>query len=266
MAARENINSVDSAIRKLKSLNRVKDDAMRNLSHDMRNALNTIIGLASVIHDEELRDIDEIKRISGVIKRNGMNLLLMVDNLLDSEKIEHGTLNLTIEEINLSKFLHNLREDHSYAAGQKDISIDLTMPGKEIFIEADRVKLLQVFNNLMTNAVKFTEAGGHVQLFMKQLNAEHDDPQILISLKDNGIGIPDEFMPKLFKKFGIHHRPGTNKEQGIGVGLSVVKHIIELHHGSIDVESEVDVGSTFFVRLPLTQPNQQTADKQVASS
>jgi signal transduction histidine kinase len=238
------------AIDKLQSLNDVKDKAMRNLSHDMRNALNNIIGMASMITEDEDISIDEIRKMAQVIQRNGLNLKMMVDNMLDTDRLAKGTVQLKLEPVAINNLLEQCREDHLFTARQKNILIKMMPHEDDLIVRADRIRLIQVLNNLITNAIKFTHPGGRVELQTEVVRSEDED-QVLIHIRDNGIGIPKDYLPRIFNKFGIHHRPGTRKEQGIGLGLSVVKQLVDLHQGKISVESEEEVGTQFTIALPL---------------
>jgi signal transduction histidine kinase len=251
-----NTDDLQDAIDKLQSLNDVKDKAMRNLSHDMRNALNNIIGMASMISEDKDISIDEIRKMAQVIQRNGMNLKMMVDNMLDTDRLAKGKINLKLEPISVNHLLEQMREDHLFSARQKNILLRVSPYEDELIIQADRIRLIQILNNLISNAIKFTHPGGRISLEAELID-EEEDPQVVIKVIDNGIGIPKEYLPRIFNKFGMHHRPGTRKEQGIGLGLSVVKQLVDLHDGKIEVSSEVDEGTEFQLTLPLFERQAQ---------
>jgi signal transduction histidine kinase len=252
-------DDLKEAIDKLQSLNDVKDKAMRNLSHDMRNALSNIIGMAAMISEEQDLSLEEIRKMAQVIQRNGMNLKMMVDNMLDTERLAKGKIDLKLEPVSVNYLLEQMREDHLFSARQKNILLRIHPYSDELFIRVDRIRLIQVLNNLINNAIKFTNPGGRIDL-EADLTQNNEDSEVTITVRDNGIGIPEEYIPRIFNKFGMHHRPGTRKEQGIGLGLSVVKQLVDLHDGQIEVASEEGEGSEFTLTLPLY--DRQTQEKE----
>ncbi|HRI31823.1 MAG TPA: ATP-binding protein, partial [Candidatus Kapabacteria bacterium] len=122
-----------------------------------------------------------------------------------------------------------------------------SLPQSPFVVTADEPKITQVINNLLSNAIKFTPKGGSVFVTL----SAHNDTQLCITVKDTGIGIPPEHLPKVFEKFGNHQRSGTSGEKGTGLGMTIVKRFVELHDGTIDVQSQQGVGTTFTIILPI---------------
>jgi len=243
-------------IDQLRALNRKKDERLSQLGHEMKNALNTIVGLADLLKSGDLEG-GEIQQAAEIIHRNGSNIQQLVNNLLDSDKIEKGEIEFKTEPVEINNFMQKLEKDYKFLANRKNISLNFKLLPASLVIYAYRIKLWQIMGNLISNAIKFTPEGGNIFVSVEYFkNSTDGEPTVLFEVSDNGIGIPDEFMPKLFNKFGMHHRPGTNREQGIGIGLSVVKNLVELHSGKIDVETQVGKGTTFTITLPVKQESE----------
>jgi len=250
-------------IDQLRALNRRKDERLSQLGHEMKNALNTIIGLADLLKTGDLEG-GQIQQAADIIHRNGSNIQQLVNNLLDSDKIERGDITIESEPIEINKFMQRLEKDYKFLADKKKINLEFKLLPASLVIYAYRIKLWQIMGNLISNAIKFTPEGGNITVSIKYIKGRSaGDSFIKFYVSDNGIGIPDEFMPKFFNKFGMHHRPGTKKEQGIGIGLSVVKNLVELHSGKIDVETEVDKGTTFTITLPFKQKSEALGKTEV---
>jgi len=249
------IKELEKEIERLKSLNKLKDDTISTLGHELRNALNTVVGLSDLIKSGDLNSV-EIKQAADIIHRNGSNLKQLVNNLLDMDKIEEGNLQLHYSSFEINDFLKDLKSDYEFLSDQKNISIELDLLSEPLEIYADKIKIWQIMGNLVSNAIKFTESGGTVNVSVNRNEDEFEEADsINLKIQDNGIGIPEEFLPKLFNKFGMHHRPGTNTERGIGIGLSVVKNLVDLHNGTIEVDSTENKGSTFTIDLPIDAKN-----------
>lgn len=250
-------------INRLRSLNKKKDESLSQLGHEMKNALNTVVGLADLLKSGDLEG-EEIQQAAEIIHRNGTNIQQLVNNLLDSERIEKGGITLTTEPVEINKFMEKLQKDYEFLADKKNISLDFKFLSEPMVIDAYRIKLWQIMGNLISNAIKFTHEGGNIFVEIKKIeDSSGKESNVEFRVSDNGIGIPEDFLPKLYKKFGMHHRPGTNKEQGIGIGLSVVKNLVELHSGKIDVKTQVGKGTTFFIRLPVNQKREPVEKEEI---
>ncbi|TNE73489.1 hybrid sensor histidine kinase/response regulator [bacterium] len=229
----------------LKELNTQKDEVLRIVSHDMRNPLGNIIGLAQILQEVPDQEPEEIKTIADVMIRSGENLLAIVNTLLDAARLESGKIELQLSDVNLIKIISEEVEQFSYTAKQKNISIRLESPIREAKATIDEPKIRQSIANLISNALKFTQEHGEVIVSLAQ-----DDFDYIITVRDNGIGIDSTQLPFVFEKFSSYQRSGTKNERGTGLGLSIVKAFITLHNGSITVKSESGKGTLFTVRLP----------------
>jgi CheY-like chemotaxis protein/two-component sensor histidine kinase len=222
----------------LENANRVKDQFLAICSHDLRTPLNTIIGLSDLLSEE----VEESERItfSKKINKSASELLEMVNSLLDiseihlkSAKVEHDRLDI-VEIINES--FHHLR-----AINEKKIVLKLNSQKEQIFITGNKIMLMRVFNNLLSNAYKFTHPKGEISITI----LKSQDKKIEVNIRDTGIGIPQEMMDKLFDQLSGIGRRGLEGERSVGLGMSIVKNILDEHGISISVKSEIGEGSCF---------------------
>lgn len=245
----ENLNSSKKELERinqnLKVLNEEKDDMLRIVSHDMRSPLGSIIGLASILKEGDFDTKEEVQELSEMIEFSAESMLKLVNSLLDVAKLESGTIKIEREEVYLRDLLQNILYGFQPIAQKKQITILQQLPEKKLLLHVDRPKLQQIISNLVSNALKFTPSEGKVTITFQD-----DGKDLILSVSDTGIGISKEMLEEVFKKFGKFQRTGTNKEKGTGLGLSIVKRFVELHNGSIRVDSEEQKGTTFTIRLP----------------
>jgi two-component system phosphate regulon sensor histidine kinase PhoR len=180
-----------------------------------------------------------------------------VDDLFDVSRFEHGTLPLKPERTCLQDLILNVVEVQHPEAQRREIHLDYTLPGEPLYAEVDPPRLVQVMTNLVTNAIAYTHSGGQVNVGM---TADHEDETVTISVQDTGIGIPQGWLDQIFTPFFRGHDHST----GAGLGLSISREIVELHAGSISVESTVGVGTRFDVRLRLAPHVETEGDRQPA--
>jgi PAS domain S-box-containing protein len=223
---------------------RMKDDFLALLSHELRTPLNTVIGYTRMLRRDdlapELRD-----RALDAMERNSEALTQLVNDVLDTSRIVTGKMRLVVAPVQLPPILGDAIETVRSAAASRDIRLDVNVAG-ELEVVGDRDRLRQVFWNLLSNAVKFTPANGRVIV-----EAAADRGSVRISVSDTGIGIEPKHLPYVFQRFWQADN-GTSREYGgLGLGLALARHIVEMHGGTIDVTSEGRaLGSTFRVTLP----------------
>ncbi len=232
----------------LEKLNQEKNRFLGMAAHDLRTPLGVILSYARFVEDEAgERLTPEEHQFLEIITRNSDFLLRMVDNLLDVTAIEAGRLELRLEEDDLTELTRRTTRMLASLAAPKSVSVDFQEPSPELPpfpFDADRIE--QVLNNLLGNAVKFSDSGDTVRV---HLRTEGD--QAVLEVADSGQGIPEELLPQLFQPFTKAGRRGTAGEASTGLGLVIVRRIVEGHGGSIQVRSQEGEGSTFTVRLPL---------------
>lgn len=252
----ELLNKEKSARREAEIANRLRDEFMATVSHELKTPLNSILGWARMLKTGDL-DEDQVKKALGTIIKNSETQNRLIEDLLDVARIISGKLVLDFEPIDPFELVHDAIQTLQPLAQAKQIEIleDFESDARSVTVSGDRNRLTQVFSNLLTNAVKFTPEGGKIEV---RLGA--DDSNLNVSVKDNGIGIKPEFLPRVFERFR-QDASVTTRNGGLGLGLAIVRQLVEMHGGSVRVESEgVGRGSEFTVELPA----QHRADFQLA--
>lgn len=233
--------------RQLRASNQQKDEVLRIVSHDMRNPLGNMVGLAHLMNEEPDQSPEDIKGMSELMVRAGENLMQIVNTLLDAAKIEAGKVSLDFEDVNIADLLCEEREQFSHTAQQKGIEIRTSEEtcDKDIVLQLDRSKTSQAIDNLISNAIKFSSEGDVITLSVYK-----EDDSVVIEVSDTGIGMNDDQLKTIFEKFSEAHRKGTKNERGTGLGLSIVKSFVEFQNGTVEVSSEEGKGSTFRLVFP----------------
>ena len=229
-------------------LETMKTDFVSMAAHELRTPLTAVRGYLEVaLYKESQQDsTDTITYVRQALK-NVAELGGLINNLLDVSRIERGTLTLTVEKIDLKDALERLIKDIRFAAEDKGITVRFATDEKEpAFVIGDELALREVFNNLITNAIKYNHEKGRVDVVLAKHASEYE-----VTVKDTGIGIPASAVPHLFSKFYRVHGGLASGSGGTGLGLFIAKSIVERHHGKINVQSKEGVGSTFKVRLPM---------------
>ena len=227
--------------------NRLKDEFLAIMSHELRNPLNVILGYAELLlRMDEINKSGNLRRMADAVKRNAVAQSKLIRDLLDLSRLRSGKLELNLETVSPVKSIENAIETVYADAAGKDISIEVFAPDDLLFVQADPVRLQQIIWNLLNNSVKFTPNGGRVVVRL-----EEDGNNIVLKVSDNGQGIDSSFLPHIFEIFR-QADSGTNRVQaGMGIGLAVVQQLVELHGGAVTAHSEGrGKGATFTIRLP----------------
>ncbi|MCS7004274.1 MAG: PAS domain S-box protein [Cytophagales bacterium] len=220
-----------------------KQHFLSTMSHEIRNPLNAIIGITRLLLESHLGG--EIQENLKNLKFSADNLLAIINNVLDINRIESGKIELERVPLNIKNLVERIKESHKYLAIQKNIDLKLIIDADiPTWVIGDPIRLTQVLNNLIGNAIKFTEKG-FVKIEVLLVNETFHTAQIKFSVSDTGIGIPSEKIPYIFDSFTQGDSSTTRKFGGSGLGLAISKKILELYHSSIQVESKVNQGSTF---------------------
>jgi PAS domain S-box-containing protein len=229
--------------------NRAKSEFLANMSHELRTPLNSIIGFSNILKDKKHGDLNEnqTRYISNVLK-SGKHLLKLINDILDLSKIEAGKMGYEPENMNLTETVDEVVTLMQPMANKKDIELTSNIESEDIEIFADKVKFKQIMYNILSNAIKFTPQKGKVTI-TSQLVGDN----IEISISDNGIGIPDEKFQSIFDPFKQVDSSSTRKYGGTGLGLAIVNRYVKMHGGSIRVESEPGMGTTFTLAIPATK-------------
>ncbi len=247
--------------RELREVARRKDEFLATLAHELRNPLGPIRSAVELLckldPDVEPRQDNARK----TIMRHTGHLVRLVDDLLDVARISHGKITLHDEKVELKSFVNSARESVAHIAESRNQQLTVTLPPHDVWMEGDHVRLAQIVGNLLHNAVKFTPPGGAVGL-----DATVEGPEVVIRVSDNGIGIEGDKLDFVFGLFAQDGFTSDRVQDGLGIGLSLVRTLVALHHGSVSAASEgVGKGSVFEVRLPLLAYEQPAADLSQAA-
>ena len=242
---RKQIEAQEAARASAEAALRVKDDFLATLSHEIRTPLNAVLGWTRILRDRRL-DPELVLRGIAVIDRNTTLQMRMVDDLLDTARIMAGKLRLQMEPVDLVPVSIAALDVVTPAAEAKGITLTRTLDPNVARIRGDADRLQQVLWNLLSNAVKFTEKGKTIEFRL-----EGAGPTVRITVRDTGKGISAEFLPFIFDRFRQADALSSRREAGLGLGLALVKELVALHGGTIDVLSEGhQKGTTFLVELP----------------
>ena len=238
-----------ATVAQLRELDRLKSSFLANMSHELRTPLNSILGFADVILEGLDGPLtDNMQSDLGLIYKNGQHLLHLINDVLDMAKIESGKMNLNIEKFNLQEIIEEVTSITSTFASEKNLSLFIEPDSDhEVEINADKIRLRQVMINLINNAIKFTEKGKIA------IHVTREESNVLIRVKDTGLGIPMEQLKSVFQEFTQVDTTTTRKVGGTGLGLPISRRLIEMHSGRLWAESTgvEGEGSTFYVSLPI---------------
>jgi signal transduction histidine kinase/CheY-like chemotaxis protein len=231
---------------KAEEANRVKDEFLATLSHELRTPLTAILGWSQMLSNGSL-DEETVKYAIEVIGRNARNQSQLINDILDVSRIITGKLRVTVKPIEIKSVVESAIEAVQISADLKNININFKYDDSIQTIKGDADRLQQVFWNLLSNAIKFTPQGGAVKIEAEKLTTH-----VRVSVSDTGQGIEPEFLPYVFDRFRQADGSSTRQHGGLGLGLAIVRHLVEIHGGTVSVASEgVGKGSTFTVDLPL---------------
>ena len=243
--------ALSEAVRAAETANRAKSTFLSNMSHDIRTPMNAIIGFTTLA----VSNIDDKKRVRdylGKILSSSNHLLSLINDILDMSRIESGKIHLEETEVSLSEVLHDLKTIISGQIHAKQLelymdAIDVT--NEDVY--CDKTRLNQVLLNLLSNAVKFTPAGGTISVRIRQCPGTQKGSELYeIRVKDNGIGMSQEFVKKIFSPFERERTSTVSRTQGTGLGMAITKNIVNMMGGTIEVHTEQGKGTEFIVRLP----------------
>ncbi|QIR35434.1 PAS domain S-box protein [Tolypothrix sp. PCC 7910] len=246
-AERERLLEREQAARaEAETANRIKDEFLAVLSHELRSPLNPILGWAKLLQAGKL-DAKTSQKAIATIERNAKLQTQLIDDLLDVSRILRGKLALQISPVNIVTVVESALETVRLAAEAKQIQIQTVFTDDTLQVSGDGARLQQIVWNLLSNAVKFTPEGGQVEIFVEQISNHAQ-----IQVKDNGKGISTDFLPYVFDYFRQEDSKTTRKFGGLGLGLAIVRHLTELHGGTVHVYSlGLEQGATFTIQLPL---------------
>ena len=227
----------------LEELNRLKNEFVSNISHELRTPLASIIGFAETIDSDKNMPQELRNEFNQIILTEAKRLATLINDVLDISKIEEGKIDLVKSEFTFNEIIAPLLEEYKRQAQEKGIIFRAEIPEQKIYLFADKNRIIQVLDNVLSNALKFTTQG-RITLMVQSMYRECE-----IIITDTGVGIPKKDIPFLFQKFYRVSRAGS-EIPGTGLGLAFVKQIIDLHKGYVTIKSEEDKGSTVVIKLP----------------
>ena len=247
VVAIDDITERKQAEEKLKEAIELKSQFISTVSHELRTPLANMKEGIGIVLDGVTGEInDEQRNFLDIAKRNVDRLARLINDVLDFQKLEAGRMKLNMQANDINEIVEEVHETMDLFAKEKGVDFSIELDDNLPKASFDKDKIIQVLTNLVSNAIKFTPKKGQVSVAVRCRNEE-----LVIRVSDTGMGIPKEALPKIFGRFYRVHRPGE-EIQGTGLGLAIVKKIVMVHDGRIDVESEVNRGTTFTVFLPLT--------------
>ena len=230
-------------------IERMKTEFVSTVSHELRTPLTSIRGSLSLLIGGVAGELPpQVRSLIDIAHKNSERLILLINDILDMEKIETGTMEFQSSPIKLMPLLKQVLEENQAYAEQYKVCYELEGDLPEVMVNVDASRLMQVLTNLLSNAAKFSPSGDKVMLAVTS-NGQH----VRIAVKDHGSGIPEQFHDQIFQKFSQADSSDTRKKGGTGLGLSITKAMVEKMGGSIGFESEPNVLTTFFVELPIRQ-------------
>lgn len=234
-----------SAIRRLE---RMRSEFVANVSHELKTPIAAVKGFAETLLGGAVKDEETTRSFLQIIYDESERLNRLIGDILELSKIESRRAPLMLTPVDINEFMCNTIAILEVSAIRKNIHVNMTSP-EEFYMEADEDRLRQILVNLLSNAINYTPEGGTINIVISETKEEN----ILISISDTGIGIPEKDLPRIFERFYRVDKARSRISGGTGLGLSIVKHLVELHKGTISVSSTVGVGTKFTIELPSIQ-------------
>ena len=249
-ADRKMNQALSDAVSAAETANRAKSTFLSNMSHDIRTPMNAIIGFTTLAVSN-IENQEKVRDYLGKILASSNHLLSLINDILDMSRIESGKIHLEETKVNLSDLLHDLKTIISGQIHAKQLELYMdVMDVTDEDIYCDKTRLNQVLLNLLSNAIKFTPAGGTVYVRLRQFpSTQKDCAQYEIRVKDNGIGMSQEFAQKIFDPFERERTSTVSKIQGTGLGMAISKNIVNMMGGTIEIKTQKNKGTEFIIRL-----------------
>ncbi|NJO93935.1 MAG: PAS domain S-box protein, partial [Hydrococcus sp. RM1_1_31] len=268
-AIREQMIREQTARQEAEAANQMKDEFLAIVSHELRTPLNSILGWSQLLLAKEF-DEDTKTRALEIIQRNAQSQTQLIEDILDVSRIIRGKLKLSIQIVNAIELIERAIEMLHLAAEAKTITIETQLDRAASLISGDPARLQQIIWNLLSNAIKFTPESGRIEIRLSVVeNRKLGDSRnnlnhsAQLQVIDTGIGMSDDFLPYIFDRFRQADSSPTRSYGGLGLGLTIVRHIVELHGGTIEAFSEgKDKGSIFTVHLPLASFSATTSQPE----
>lgn len=231
---------------KAEESDRLKSAFLANMSHEIRTPLNSILGFSELLGNPNLSSEDR-EEYSRLVETSGNNLLNIINDIIDISKIESGLLEIVNNRFNIHNLINSIANEFELRVKQKQLSFTVRNCETNVFMVSDQSKINQILANFLSNAIKFTDNG------TIELGVSITDDAVEFYVSDTGIGIENEFQEDIFKRFRQAENAFTRKYGGNGLGLSISKHLTEMLGGKIGLDSQIGLGSTFFIQFPATK-------------
>ena len=249
---RAQIARAQQALLTAENASRVKDEFLATLSHEIRTPLNAVLGWTQLLRAREQPDAATVRRAIEVIDRNASAQLTLITDMLDIARISAGKVRLDLQDVDLGAVVASAVDGLRPAADAKGVSVALDLPAEVLHLNADPDRLLQVVWNLVSNAVKFTDRGGSIRVALTSGSG-----LATITVADTGVGMPPEFLAHAFERFKQADPSASRRHGGLGLGLALVRELVQLHGGTVSAESAgVGQGATMRVTLPVRDASQ----------
>ncbi|HEX8490141.1 MAG TPA: ATP-binding protein [Chthoniobacterales bacterium] len=233
-------------VTQVRQVEEMRRDFVANVSHELRTPLSIFRGYLETLLDDPHQPPGELLSILEIMERHSDRLNALVEDVLSLARLESPGAELDLTEVDLAELLHSIMRDWEKRFAAKQLKSHLNFPGTLPLLQADENRLQEVIYNLLDNAVKYSKPGGTVFL-----RAEIEDDRVRISVADQGVGISEADLPRIFERFYRADKARSRELGGTGLGLSIVKHIVQLHGGAVEASSEPGVGTTISVLLPI---------------
>ena len=233
---------------------KLQEDFLLNISHDLRNPINVILSILQCFKyldntEKDQKNAKKKKEYRRLIKRNTLKMVKLIDNLIDTTKLEGNYYKINKKNVDIVSIIEGIVGSVDKYAKQKKIELIFDTNVEECITAVDPESIDRIIMNLLSNAIKFSDEGGHVLVYIFV-----DKEEVKISIKDEGYGISTEDQELVFNRF-VQANQGNNESKGSGIGLELVNHLTKLHGGNISLKSELGVGSEFIVTLPIKKIN-----------
>ncbi|MGN0670598.1 MAG: ATP-binding protein [Oscillospiraceae bacterium] len=258
------ITNLSKATREAERANKAKSDFLFNMSHDIRTPMNAILGFTALM-EKDIDDKEKLRDYLGKIKSSGDFLLSLINNVLEMAKIESGKVELDETAVDLMAANKEYMSVFDAEIKKKNLTCSYTVDIQHKCVYLDETKVREIFSNLISNAIKYTTAGGKIDISMKELTqTDESRATFKVEVADTGIGMSPDFLPHLFDSFVREHNSTESKIAGTGLGLPIVKSLVELMGGTIEVESELGKGTKFTVIISYRICDKSQTEKQQA--
>ncbi|WP_442601461.1 two-component system histidine kinase PnpS [Paenibacillus sp. KN14-4R] len=238
----------------IRRLEKMRSEFVANVSHELKTPIASVKGFAETLLAGAMKDEDTAKAFLKIIYDESERLNRLIGDILELSKIESKRVPLQLAPVSLMTVVEGSMHMMQAEADQKSIQLEMRVEG-DLYLEADEDRLRQIIINLLSNGVNYTMEGGKVRILAEPVRAEQEEEsdyeRIRITISDTGIGIPKQDLPRVFERFYRVDKARSRSSGGTGLGLSIVKHLVELHNGTIQVESEIGIGTKFTIELPV---------------